>query len=149
THGQRADQRALLEHHAERRALGDEPRRAQVRDRDLAGERLLEPDQHAEQRRLAGRAAPEDAEDLAAPDLEAGVLEQDLVPAPPDRQVVDLDHGIRHGIWHGIAGHTPSLRNSIVNSVSMTTIVNRQDTTVLVVPRPTPDAAPRVARPCW
>ena len=66
--GQRAEERAGLEHDAERRKTGLEIGEAAAGDVDLAADGLLEPDQEAEQRRLAAAAAAEDREHLAALD---------------------------------------------------------------------------------
>src|SRR5439155_24716763 len=57
---------------------------------DAAGGRLEQPEQDAEQRRLAGAVRPEDGQQLALLELEAEPFEQGAV-AEPEREVVDCD----------------------------------------------------------
>ncbi len=59
-------------------------------DLDAAGGRLEQPEQDAEQRRLAGAVRPEHGQQLAPLELEAEPFEQRAV-AEPQREVVDCD----------------------------------------------------------
>ena len=90
--GHRAEERARLEHHAERRPAHLE-RRARRRRRSsiVARHRRLEPDQVAEQRRLAAAAAAEDREDLAARHVERQVLAGGTRSPQPIGQVLHGD----------------------------------------------------------
>ena len=62
--------------------------------------------QHAERGRLAGAVGPEQAEDLAALDLEADVIDGGESAEPPD-QIVDLDHRLVRGHRSVVRGRWP------------------------------------------
>jgi len=96
--GHRVEQRRTLEAHADlrpqlapllRRHGGD----LLAVDQDPTRDRLLEADNGPQERGLAGPAAAEDHQDLAAADLEADSVEHPS-PAVLDRQVLDLDHDL-------------------------------------------------------
>ena len=78
---------ALLRHVAD--AVAALLRRASL-DHDAARARLEQPEQDADQRRLAGAVRPEHREQLAPLELEVEPFEQRAV-AEPERQVVDCD----------------------------------------------------------
>ena len=78
---------ALLRHVAD--AVAALLRRASLHH-DAAGARLEQPEQDADQRRLAGAVRPEHGEQLAPLELEAEPFEQRAV-AEPEREVVDGD----------------------------------------------------------
>ncbi len=86
----RAEERARLEEHAERRHALVAMRLADAVDVDAAGHRPLEADQVAQQRALAAARAAENRERRSALDLEADVLHEHA-RSPADAQIVDDD----------------------------------------------------------
>src|SRR5262249_41690982 len=101
---ERTEERAALEEHAPA-GLQAPPRRLAQAGRVLAEHcdaprrRLVESDDRAQQHRLAGARAADDAEHLARQDLEAEVVVYDLLPELGP-QALDLDYRMsrRHAI---------------------------------------------------
>ena len=139
---QRAEERARLEEHAERRHALVEVRLADAVDVDAAGHRLLQADQVAEQRALAAARAAENRQGRSALDLEADVLHQHA-RAPPDPEILDDD--VRPGRGHV---QMPSSVKNSVKSALITITPKMASTTAVVVRAPTAAAPPRAASPC-
>ena len=87
---QRAEERARLKEHAERRHALVEMRLADAVDLDSTGLGPLEADQISQQRALAAARPAENRQRRAALDLEADVLHQHS-RSPADSQIVDDD----------------------------------------------------------
>jgi hypothetical protein len=88
-------QRVALEDHREvagaRREIGD----VAAADHDLAGRRLLQPRDQAEQRRLAAPGRPDQHHELAVADLQRDVVDGHDTAAELLRHAVDQDLGHR------------------------------------------------------
>ena len=91
------EQRVRLEHHVDRPLVRRDAGHVDAVDGDAPGGRLLEPGQHAQQRGLAAARAAEQAEQLAAIDLQRDVVDGDEV-AELLRDAVDVDVGRRLGV---------------------------------------------------
>jgi hypothetical protein len=108
---------------------------------DLARLRILQADDRAHQHRLAGARAADDAEDLAAPDVEVEPLVNDLV-AEPVGEAADLDDGLaRHPQIQPI-----SVKKT-AKKASSTITMKMPWTTAVVVLRPTSSALPSTCSP--
>src|SRR5690606_28477759 len=136
--GERAEQRAGLEHDAELGWAGGEPRLPDARDLHATGERALEADQMTQQRRLSAAADAEDDKHVAALHVEVHVGEEHPI-AMPDGQVTHADQRLRHA--------DASAPNNTVKIASSRINANKLITTAEVVCRPTPSAPPDVASP--
>ncbi len=141
-HGARTEQRAVLEQHAH--ALEDRAARvvaeggeilAQHLDRAAVG--LLEPQDGAQQDRLAGPRAADDGDDLAAPHLEIDAVVDRLAAEARD-QVAHADDGFAHR----------PIREKKMEKPASKTITRKIDfTTERVVWMPTLSAEPETLRP--
>ena len=98
-------QRVGLEHHVDRPFVGREPGQIAPIEHDPAGTRRLEAGEHPQQGRLAAAGRTEQAENLAANDVEADVIDGPRLAEVFD-DFVDLQEmgvGFGTGGVHGLA----------------------------------------------
>ena len=104
-HREVGKQRVGLEHHVDRPFVGREPGQIAPIEHDPAGTRRLEAGEHAQQGRLAAAGRAEQAENLAANDVEADVIDGPRLAEVFD-DFVDLQEmgvGFGNGGVHGSA----------------------------------------------
>ena len=150
-HRQRAEQAAMLEHHAP--ALAQRERfvvaelvQVDAEHPDRARVRALQQDHFAQQRRLAGAAAADQREDLGAAHLEVESGVHDVV-AEARRHLADLDDRCRRSAACVCACQRSSALKATENSASATITRKIDCTTLRVVWRPTLSAPPLVRKP--
>ena len=95
------EERIGLEHHVDGPLVGRRRGDVHAVDPDAALGRALESGHHAQQRRLAGARAAEQAEDLAAVDVERDVVDGDEV-AEPLGQLLEPDIGLGARVFPGL-----------------------------------------------
>ncbi len=117
------ERRVVLEDEADAALLRRERRRLLAGDHDLAGVGRLEPRDHAQQRRLAAAARPEQRRQRAALDRDRDVVERHEVPEPlrdvtssiaTDSSLADRHEDERHDCEHGQREHGRSVRARLV-----------------------------------
>src|SRR5581483_9920337 len=105
---------------------------------DAAGNRLVEPDDRAQQHRLARAGAADDAHHLAAPDIEIQMIVHDVI-AEGVHQAAHLDHHVAPPARLPVAAHAqiPRIENRIEKPASNTMTRKMDSTTERVVSLPT------------
>src|SRR6056297_1145004 len=149
THGERGEQRPVLEHDApagvERPAGGPSARQhVHTEHLDRPGRGLLKAGDGAQQHRLAGSRAADDAEDFAAVDVEIQVFMHDMGAELGSEPPNAYDRLLVCGIFH-----RPISAKKMENSASATMTEKIAVTTALDVIRPSDSALPFTRMPAW
>ena len=150
-HRKRGEQRALLEQDAPA-PLDAAPRRGigiveiDAEHLDAAGDLRHEADDGARQHRLAGAGGTDEAQDLAALDVEIEAVEHARL-AELHGDVADPDDGVGDRLRSERHGHIPIAAKKIANTPSITITKKMPFTTEAVVCWPSDSAEPCTASP--